>query len=498
LVFSSSLISSPTGLPGTTTIDATGRVNYPTDILVTTNFTQIIAVNNLSLGVNIGDNFDFSRWRNDVTLREKVAACNFRLVRLFIHEIQPCIQWNETLHKGEYSWELFDRTIERVLEMGAEPLLVMASGNWETRYWLPREMNGNYQNSKLPSNESFGAFCSDLIRHCNIEKNWQIRFWEIWNEPEFCKSDPNTEELSPDLGRISNFAKLFDYAARAMHSVDSTVLCGHGFSAIKSFFDYFVASSEGLGFFSIHDYDTHATTCYRSDYYKTESEIMADASVIGYQKPGVWKTYSPWELRTIWRQQKGQELPVLITETNANSASANGTDPRMQTVFGAAWYAEKLRSAVLENVTYCAYFTLASDHSDFWNGTELTRGFGFGLMNSTPPYAEWFPYFTNLLLGSELRRNDVLCNSSTSDFSALSSLAWTTRTHHCILLIGKTACKASVTINFAQGSVSDQTSVQVLRINGNSCGIACQNCFSASPLLIEIDGFSIVMVKMLA
>lgn len=494
-VFCFSLVSSLAGLTGTTTIDSIGRVSYPGDIIATVDFEQAIAVNNLSLGVNIGDDFDFSKWRNDVSLREKVVACNFRLVRLFIHEIQPCIQWNETRHSGEYSWGLFDRTIERVLEIGAEPLLVLASGNWETRYWLPHGMNGNYQNSKLPANESFGAFCADLTRHCNVEKNWQVRFWEIWNEPEFCTSNPNTGELIPDPSRISNFTKLFEYAAHTMHGVDSTVLCGHGFSAIKSFSDYFAANSEGLGFFSIHDYDTHATMYYRSDYYKTEGEIMADASVIGYQKPGVWRTYSPRELRAIWRQQKGQELPVLMTEANVNSASVNGTDARMQTVFGVAWYAEKVRSAILENITCSAYFTLASDHSPYWSSSELTRGFGFGMMNSTPPYSEWYPYFVNVLLGSQLSRGDKICNSATSDSTKLSSLAWITPTHNYLLLVGKTTSKITVTINISKPAIANGTPASILRIDHNTLGIVCSNCLCGNVLSLEVDGFAVVLVK---
>lgn len=495
VAFCLSIASSPGGLVGITNIETLGLIGYPASVYVTVDFNQIIAVNNLSLGVNIGDNFDFAKLRNDITLQGKVGACQFRLIRLFMHEIQPCTQWNESLHEGTYSWALFDRTIERVFELEAEPLLVLASGNLETKYWLPRGMNGNYLNSKFPSNESFGAFCAAVVKHCNVERNWRIRFWEVWNEPEFLMSNATTNELCSDPGRISNFTRLFNFAARSMHEVDPTVLCGHGFSAIKAFFDHFVDSSDELGFFSIHDYDAHATMFYRSSYYKTESEIMADASVIGYQKPGVWRTCSPQELRALWRTQKGCELPVLITEANVNSAGTNGTDPRMQTVFGAAWYAEKLRAAVLENVAYSAYFTLASDHSAFWNSTELTGGFGFGLLNSTPPYVEWFPYFANLLLGSHLSRNDEICDSVTSDFSAVSSLAWTTQTHHCILLVGKTADKASVSVNVTKGSTSAQTEWQVLRIDGNYCGIVSQNYSWTNPLSVEIDGFSVVLIS---
>lgn len=477
-------------------IISTGNIaDHDAEVSVTIDFNQILALNNLSLGVNIGHDFDFAKWRNDPTLRAKVAACNFHLIRLFVHEIQPCTQWNETTHKGEYSWELFDRTIERVLEMGAEPLLVVATGNYDTKYWVPSGMIGDYDGSRFPSNESCASFCAELVKHCNIDKKWGIKYWEIWNEPNFYDTNETTDQSYVDYGLIANFTKTFNNAAQSMHDIDPTILCGHGFSAIKSFFDYFMNNTEQLGFFSIHDYDAHATKCYRQEYYKDEDAIMADAPLIGYQKPGLWKTYTPIELQQKWNERHLKELPVLITETNVNSALTNGTDPRIQTIFGATWYAEKIRSAILSNITYCAYFMLASDNSDHWNTTEPTHGAGFGMMNSTSPYEEWYPYFTNYLLGNELSQGYRIYNSSTSDFNKVTQLAWTTKTHYNILLIGKTTANILTHIEIENPTLSNQTTASIFKIDGNYKGIQSTYLSLANNFPVSLNGYSVVLIK---
>jgi hypothetical protein len=472
-----------------------GKVSYPTMISVAADFSNTIAINKLSLGVNMGHDFDFAKWRNDISLRNKVVACNFGLIRIFVHEVQPCFRWDEEQASGEYSWDLFDRTIERVLEIGAEPLLAVASGNWETRYWLPSGMKGNSQGSKFPSNESFGTFCANLVRHCNVDKNWGIKYWEVWNEPTFSYYNETTGISYVDSGRIANFTRLFNKVAQSMHGIDPNVLCGHGFSAIQSFFDYFLANSDGLGFLSIHDYDTHATKYYRPDFYKEENEIMVDASSIGYLKPGIWETYTPRELRQKWSERRGQQLPVLITEANVNSVYVNGTDPRMQTIFAAAWYAEKLRSAMLEGITYSAYFVLASDHSPYWNTTEPTRGYGFGMINSTYPYEEWYPYYTSFLLGPQVHKGDEISSSSSHNLTAISTLAWKTGTHYNLLLIGKTTSRVTAEIAVQGTQCTSETSVSILRIDGNYEGVQSATCKFNETIHVQMDGYSIILLQ---
>ena len=476
-------------------IDSYGQINYLPSVYVTADFASPLSVNNLSLGVNVGNDFDFSKWRNDPAFYQKASACNFRLIRLFLHEIQPCTFWNENQHIGQYSWDLFDRTIERVLEVGAEPLLVIASGNSETKYWLPTGMEGNNQGSRFPSNASFGAFCADIVSHCNIVKNWNIRFWEIWNEPTFYDSNDATGIVNIDLDRIGNFTKTFNNAAQLMISVDPSVLCGHGFSGIQTFFDYFAVNSKGLGFFSIHDYDASATRYCRPESYKEENEVMADASAIGYQKPGIWKTYTPEELRQKWYDKRGQQLPVLITETCMNSAYINGTDPRIQTVFGAAWYAEKLRSASLAGILFSSYFVLASDDSLFSKTTGTTGGYGFGMINSTSPYNPWFPYYTNLLLGQHLQKGDTIVSSSTSNFTIASTLAWIDGNHHYnVLIVGKTANSALVSVNVRNSSVTNGTQFLMQRIDKDHI-YEQSNCSFASQISIPLNGYSVILLE---
>jgi len=469
-------------------ISSTGLIKYLPQVDVSVDFGRAMSVNNLSLAVHLGGEFDFAKWRNDANLRQKVAASNFGLIRISIPEIQPCDYWNETTHTGKYDWTKFDITIEQVLSIGSKPLLVIGMGNDETGYRLPKGMIGNYKGTGFPSNKSFGVYVADLVRHTNVDKKWNIRYWEVWNEVHFYTSS------GVNLQRIANFTKTFSNAARYMHNVDPSVLLGHGYSAIIPFFDYFLDNAQGFGFASYHDYDGYSTLYFRPKYYKSESEIINKASVIGCKDPGIWKTYSPTEMRQKWFERRGTQIPILITETNMNAAAINGTDPRMQTVFGAVWYAEKLRAAILEGVLYSAYFVLASDHSPYWNTTELTKGYGFGMINSTSPYTEWYPYWTNYLIGNHLIAGDRIYPSSTSNFTCVSVLAWVNGNHYEVLLIGKTKSKALLNISIQISEITNGTETLIYKIDENQDGIQFTRNTYVNPLSIILDGYSVVLV----
>jgi hypothetical protein len=479
-----------------TDIAAVGTVNDTSAIAVTVDFGHPLFANQLALGVNIGHDFDFWFLRHDAALREKTQACRFRLIRLFVHEIQPCTAWNETAAAGEYSWTLFDQTLERVFEMGAEPLLVIASGSDATRYWLPAGMEGNAHGSKFPSNASFGTFCADLVQHTNVDEGWNIRFWEIWNEPRFYDYDSAAEQTVVNPQRIANFSKTFNHAADAIHAVDPTALLGHGYSAIQPFFDHFLTHSPRLGFISFHDYDAHATALYRPDHYKPTNRILADAATVGYANPGMWRTYAPQELRDCWSARGHAELPLLITETNMNSVYLNGTDPRMPTIVGAVWYAEKLRAAVFANISYSAYFTLTSGNFRDWNTTELTGGYGFGLLNDTAPYDAWFPYFTNWLLGNFLNLGDNIVDAHTTNPAAVSVMAWTTDHQHRILLISKTPQPVTLNVTIRNGGThAVETAYQ---LDETTCAIHSTQRPHQNDSFITLLGYGLAFIDLSA
>jgi hypothetical protein len=245
---------------------------------------------------------------------------------------------------------------------------------------------------------------------------------------------------------------------------------GHGYSAIQPFFDHFIIHSPRLRFISFHDYDAHATAFCRPDHYKPTDRILADAAIVGYPHPGLWHTYSPQDLQDQWSAAGHEQLPMLITETNMNSVYLNGTDPRIPAIEGAIWYAEKLRAAALANISYSAYFTLTSGDFRNWNSTELTGGYGFGLLNDTAPYDAWFPYFTNWLVGNFLRRGDILVDARAAAPATVSVLAWTANQHHRILLIGKTAEPVTLHLNIRNLPIHPGTQM-VYRLDDTTCDV---------------------------
>jgi hypothetical protein len=389
---------------------------------------------------------------------------------------------------GNYNWTRFDLIIESVLKTGAVPLLVVGSE------FLPKGMNGDYEGSGYPSNESFGQYCASLVRHCNIEKKWDVKYWEIWNEPLFYKENQASSRTWVSLDLIADFTRTFNNAEETMRKIDPTVLCGHGNSAIEAFFDYFLGNAPNLGFFSYHDYDCGATEYYLPQYYRDEEQIMADASIVGCQEPCIWKTYSPSELVQKWYKKYGQYLPVLCTEVNMNAACENGTDPRTQTVFGASWYAEKLKALVLSNVKYSAYFVLSSDDPIYSDKNVPTGGIGFGMIDSTSPYTEFYPYWTNYLLGTRFRVGDKICCSSTTNSSVISTLAWIADSSYNFLLIGKTKNKILVDVHMKNLDAPMGATSLICTLDRNKNGIEAVNKEYSDPLTLVLDGYSLTLV----
>jgi hypothetical protein len=354
-------------------------------------------------------------------------------------------------------------------------------------------MEGDTYGSKFPSNVSFGTFCADLVRHTNVDHGWNIRFWELWNEPRFYDYDAAAEQTVVNPQRIANFSKTFNHAAEAIQAVDPHALLGHGYSAIQPFFDHFITHSPRLGFISFHDYDAHATAFYRPDHYKPTDRILADAAIVGYPHPGLWHTYAPPDLQDQWSAAGHEQLPILITETNMNSVYLNGTDPRMPTIVGAVWYAEKLRAAALANISYSAYFTLTSGDFRKWDSTELTGGYGFGLLNDTTPYDAWFPYFTNWLVGNFLRPGDILVNAHAAAPDTISILAWTANQHHRILLIGKTAEPVTLHVDIRNLAIRPDTQT-VYRLDDTICDIYSTQQPYRNETYISLPGYALALI----
>ncbi|EMR74263.1 hypothetical protein MCGE09_00423 [Thaumarchaeota archaeon SCGC AB-539-E09] len=414
---------------------------------VDVDYTKQIGKNKLSLGTQ------FHSWMNISIipeLKEKTRQVHFGLVRIFIGFEQgynPCVSWDEVTHTGTYDWTELDEIIQTIKEIGATPLICIGGGDKNSGYWLPTGMVGDWNGKGFPSNESFGIYCADIVNYTNIEKKFNVKYWEIWNEPDIWSESWS----SIDLGKLTNFTKTFNNAEQYMHNIDSSILCGNDHSDNKVFLDYFAKHTKGVGFLSFHRYSGGGTWLYCPEGYTSDCLALRKASEIIKFSWCNDDRYSPREMQKKWEETCGEIIPVLCSETNLNSVWEKGTDPRIQEIIGGVWYAEELRFYILEGMEYSVYYNFASDVSGDWETTYPTEGWGFGMIKSTPPYTEWYPYLVNNLIGNNLCVGDEIfesiSNETDSIYEAVSALAWKQKGEYKLLLISKVNQQVTININ---------------------------------------------------
>jgi len=384
----------------------------PVHALSTVNITvdseTVTDVNDFSLGFMLDQ--EWNEWRDSSASRELARDANFKLVRVIDFKStspKPCTYWYESSRTGNFDWEETDKLIERIFEVGAEPLITLGSfSGYNTRPSIPRGMAVS-SSTGLPYPESFAAYCKAWVQHFK-SKGWPVRYYEIFNEAwyYFFRSWGNC-----DSTKRYNFVQLFNTVYRRMREADSKVLIGTDSSTFKCFLDYFVENGEGLGFLSLHKYDSGSTS-------DSDSSILSWVETKGFETSSSY--YSPQQAKQVYYNARRVNLPVIISETNLSYIWRDGSDPRIQKVVGAVWTALMIRSCILKDVQYSTYYCFSS--SKYYESRKNTGGYGFGMVNRDDD-KPWYPYYVQKMVGENLAVGDQIVKT-TSSSSTIRPLAW--------------------------------------------------------------------------
>lgn len=449
-------------------------------------FDEVIGKNNLSLGTQI---HGYDNFQGKPTLEQK-AQIGFKIIRVFVTRdktTEPCLSWNETSLTGVFDWSHIDPLVNSIFEVGAEPLLNVGAGKFPDIV-VPPGMTANYLGSRFPDPLSFGSYVVAIIEHLkSIGRN--VLYWEIWRTPEIRNS---TGWIDPAI--VANYTKFFNQIQYYIHNIEPNALVSSDRTFYRAFFDIFVRSAKRVGFLSYMKYDAYGTPYYRPEGYNSGDKIMQAAGVLDKPTGGSWAIYSPKEMQRKWLAYQGQVLPVVVVETNLNSAYEAGTDPRIQTPLGSAWYAEALRSFILDGTVSCSvYHRYCSDESYLW-GPNRTTGWGLGMIRSSYPYEQWYPYWTNFLFGNYLRVGDRLYYTTVQNNTLISLLAWGNATHYFVALVGKTNNTFSVDLQLNSGQVDVQKTLRVYRIDMQYNGLYSTEVNYSIPIKLTLAGYSVNVV----
>ena len=150
---------------------------------------------------------------------------------------------------GRYDWSRLDQEIENMQKRGVEIVLNL----FYMPRWLSPDPDGKRPYFHKPKDaDAWGKLVRDIVHHVNIEKGYDIRYWEVWNEPSGI--------FFQEWGQKDAFWEFYAQTARAVKEADpSAQVGGFGDNAaypehLFNFFHYCGKHSVPIDFVSLHWY----------------------------------------------------------------------------------------------------------------------------------------------------------------------------------------------------------------------------------------------------
>ncbi len=240
---------------------------------------------------------------------------------------------------------------------------------------------------------------AELVRYANIEKDYNIRYWSIGNEPNLF-DDYTTEDLNREWRPI----------AEAMLAVDpDLILIGPDTSQYSGNPDpHDAAGRDWVREFLLANGDlVDIVAVHRYPFPRSMSNPVTTIDELRQNAPE-WDVILP-ALRAVIKDTTGREdMPVAITEANSHWSSSIGGEATNDSFFNAIWWADVLGRLISDQATIVNYFDLQSHDG---------RG-GWGLLAKYEVRPTYYTYQLYQRFGTDL----VYSESSVADLSIYAAL----------------------------------------------------------------------------
>ncbi len=236
--------------------------------------------------------------------------------------------------EGVWDFSKLDEYVDFIQSSGAEPMLCFGPGGpiWMADPNVPGSMSANW---RPRIKEEYYTYCETILRRYTVERKQPVLWWQIGNETElkgwsYRYYSEIYRELAPRLRRIMPEIR-----------IGGPVTCNPNIGWAR---ELLRENLNEVDFLSYHQYGY-------SEPFDTPSDFVMGRTV-RYRKTAE-------EYRKL-AQEFQKELPVIVSETNTNPRFHNppGTDPRIRSMFGAAWYASALCQFALGGGDALCFFTL--------------------------------------------------------------------------------------------------------------------------------------------
>jgi hypothetical protein len=434
-----------------------------------------------------------SRTGLNTPLTAPAEALRAPFVRFGLTSIGTIVGWNNATGAPVLNFTHFDAVVGFLAAIHANAMVSLPAGTWGNGNTLPAGMPLDVTTTVpyggsvgfFPAKEAYASLVAAIATHVRLDGE-SVAYWEVGNEVP-----------AVNATEVARFAALITVAATAIHASLPTALVSADDITNRHYLDEFAADTTGVGFLSFHYYPSN-TLCLSNGTYCPPGTFGLGVTDSGYWDPEVNISsaglfLAPRTAQSTWRSDTGAELPILNTESNLNAAggganaSTLGTDPRLQTLFGAAWLGSTLIDASRANVSSFTYFRVTNPAGGNATVTLPYGGFGFGMtaMNLSGSFIEFAPYWAAYLWANSVPAGSVGVRATTSGSNDVAAYAVREGTNVSVVLVNRMATEVNTTVEFPVPSGWTAKSLSVL----DRRGYVESNATAPGPVTVARSGY---------
>ncbi len=403
---------------------------------------------------------------NVTTYPALVDSLHPYLIRFGLATSGADASWS-SLGVPRFNFTGYDAAVGLANSSGAPVLLSLPVGTWGDGNLLPAGIPLNTSveiaysglSGYFPTPTAYATFVGAIVNH-TLSENETIQYWNIGNEMPL---------LNQSI--VQGYIELFNVAERVIHDAFPTARVGSDVMLNSTYFSLFARDAREVGYLSFHFYPG-AGLCVHGGVYCLPQRGNGTATPQLFQPVSSLDQrsfYAPAAAQQAWYNLTGQWLPVFDSESNMNGVGGStataqlGTDPRQQSLIGAAWVIYTLMEAADENLTTLAYFTLTGPSVLPTTTTSQFGGWGFGMTRETPQGVQvnYAPYWALQLWSSNLPVGRPGIWTQSADPSVVGAYGGITGQNLTVLLVNQVAAPVTVPLEVRGANVS-LTSVQML------------------------------------
>lgn len=243
---------------------------------------------------------------------------------------------NPSPAEGVWDFKKLDKYIDYIYATGGKPMLCFGPTG---PIWMATPMNGisMRRNWRPRDMEEYAKYCEAIVRHYNIDRKTPVKWWQIGNETEL------------KGWSYKYYVKVYKFIAPRLKKIDPNIVIGGPVNCSPNIGwagELLREAGQLVDFLSYHQYGYSEPFDSPSNYVMSKTSNYMGA-VSKYRKQA-------------FKLAKNRNLPVIVTEANTNPRyqRPTGTDPRIRTMFNAAWYTSALNQFVAGGGRSMCYFTI--------------------------------------------------------------------------------------------------------------------------------------------